>query len=521
MKIALAQVHFFLGDFNQNCRQILDILKQVQNKADLIVFPEGGLWGYPPKDFLYCDKYFKIQNQKIKVIQKHLTPGVGLLLPAFVKNKDQIWNGCFFFEKDKTTKFFAKEFLPDRGVFFESRYFEKGKVKNNFFYWKTKKIQILICEDLWKNSFPWQADLLITVNSSPYTDKKQKKRLKRMKEIAKKHQCTSIYLNRVGAQDSLIFDGGSFVLNQKGELIWQGRFFKPDFKILDVSGKKSNSVKIIQKKPFLSLQAQKEQALILGIKDFFAQAGFSKAHLGLSGGMDSALVAYLAQKALGKDHVTAYFLPGPHTQNLSFKIVKQLKKHLKIKVVEKNLTTLFEVFCKWFFDKKSCSNPLTLQNIQARLRALILMSIANESKSLLLATGNKSEMTTGYATLYGDLAGALCPIADLLKTEIYSLARFINKKTKIFPRSLFLREPSAELAPQQTDRNDLLPYNQLDPLLRDILKGKEGGTPLKKEFIKLIQKQEFKRAQSPPILKLSERDLGESWKKPIVHKFPI
>ena len=521
MKIALAQVHFFLGDFDQNCKHILDILKKAQNKADLLVFPEGGLWGYPPKDFLYSDKYFKIQEQKLKIIRKNLPPKLGLLLPAFIKNKDKIWNGCFLFEKNKKEKFFIKEFLPDRGVFFESRYFEKGQVKNNFFYWKTKKIQILICEDLWQNSFPWQADVLISVNSSPYTDQKQIHRLKKTRETAKKHQCLSIYLNRVGAQDSLIFDGGSFALNAKGHTIWQGKFFQPDFKILDVSRKKNKLGKWPYKKLFLSLQEQREQALILGIKDFFTQAGFSKAHLGLSGGIDSALVAYLAQKALGKNNVTAYFLPGPYTQNLSFKIIKQLQKQLKIKVIEKNLIPLFDMFCQWFFDKKSYSNPLTIQNIQARLRALVLMSIANESKSLLLATGNKSEMTTGYATLYGDLAGALCPIADLLKTEVYNLAHFINKKTKIFPKALFLREPSAELAPQQRDQEDLLPYDQLDPLLKSIFTGKEAKTSIEKDLIQRIQKQEFKRAQSPPILKLSEWDLGESWKRPIVHKFPI
>ena len=524
MKIALAQIKFFLGDFDQNCKQVLDILKKTNNKADLLIFPEGGLWGYPPKDFLYHDKFFAIQSRKLNLINKHLVRGLTLLLPAFIKNKDKIYNGVFLFEKNKKTVFFTKEFLPDHSVFCESRYFSKGKVKQNFFYWKNKKIQVLICEDLWQTSSSWQADLLITVNSSPYTEKKQKNRLKKVLELTKKHKCPAIYLNRVGAQDSLIFDGGSFVLNSQGEIIWQGEFFKPDFKILTVPKKKSQSKTKKQNKKtkhFLNLQEQRKQALILGIKDFFFQAGFSKAHLGLSGGIDSALVAYLAKEALGKDNVKAYFLPSLYTQNLSYKIVKLLSSRLKIKLIEKDITPMFEVFSAWFFNKKPYSNPLTLQNIQSRLRALTLMAEANESSSLLLATGNKSELAMGYSTLYGDTAGALCPIGDLLKTQVYDLARFINKKTKIFPRSLFLREPSAELAPKQKDQDDLPPYDKLDPFLEKIFKNLNPKTPEEKKVAKLIQKQEFKRAQAPPILKVSEFDLGESWKKPIVHRFPI
>ena len=331
-------------------------------------------------------------------------------------------------------------------------------------------------------------------------------------------------MNRLGAQDSLIFDGGSFALNSQGEVIWQGAFFKTDFKILRISKKdrlKKTRKQNKKTKHFLNLQEQREQALILGIKDFFFQTGFSKAILGLSGGMDSALVAYLAVQALGRHNVTAYFLPGPYTQDISFKMVQQLEEFLKIQKIEKNITPLFETFSSWLFDKKSCSNPITLQNIQARLRALVLMSLANESSSLLLATGNKSEIATGYSTLYGDLAGALCPIGDLLKTQVYDLARFINKKTQVFPKPLFLREPSAELAPKQKDRDDLPSYDKLDPLLEKIFKNQNLLSSKEKKWARRIQNQEFKRAQAPPILKVSERDLGESWRKPIAHKFSI
>lgn len=520
MKIALAQVQFALGDFDQNCKQVLNILKSTGDKADLIVFPEGGLWGYPPKDFLYQDTYFEIQKQKFQQINKQLKKGVQLLLPAFVKNKNNLQNGVFLFEKSKKPIFFPKEFLPDQGVFFESRYFKKGDATKNFFNWKNKKIQILICEDLWQVVPDKTVDLLITVNASPYTDQKQIKRLKKMKDLAKKYNCPVIYLNRIGAQDSLIFDGGSFALNQQGELTWQGKFFKPDFKIFNPLKQKKKSHSS-SSKLFLNLQEQRRQALILGIKSFFSQTGFSKAVLGLSGGIDSALVAYLAVQALGNKNVKTYFLPSTHTQKISHEIVQQLALKLNIQVVEKNINNLFNTVSKWFFGEKTISNPLSLQNIQSRLRALSLMIEANESSSLLLSTGNKSEIATGYSTLYGDLAGALCPIGDLLKTEVYDLVHFINKSQKIFPKALLLREPSAELAPNQKDQDDLPPYDELDSLLNNILKNQKPKSLKEKELAKLIQKQEFKRAQAPFILKVSERDFGESWKKPIAHKFPI
>lgn len=521
MKVALAQVQFPLGGFDENCQQVLKFLKKAEGQADLLIFPEGGLWGYPPKDFLYHDKYFTVQKQKLQIIRKSLPKGLKLLLPAFIKNKSKIQNGAFLLEKAERPVFFQKEFLPNQGVFFESRYFEKGDTEKNFFHWKNKKVHVLICEDLWQSKAKKTADFLITVNASPYTDQKHKKRRNKMKELAKKYNCPSVYLNRVGGQDSLIFDGGSFAINAKGELIWQGRFFEEDFKILDLSIRQKAKKGPARNKFFLELQEQRGQALILGLKSFFHQTGFSKAVLGLSGGIDSALTAYLTAQALGKHNVQALFLPGPYTQKLSFQIIRELKHSLKIQVEEKDISPLFSAFSKWLFDGKSCSNPLTLQNLQARIRALVLMAEANESSRLLLSTGNKSELAMGYSTLYGDLTGALCPIGDLLKTEVYDLARFINKKEKVFPKALLNREPSAELAPRQTDQDDLPPYHQLDSFLKKIFQNHDPQSAKEKRLARMIQKQEFKRAQAPPILKISEKDLGESWKKPIAHKFQI
>ncbi|MCY4321588.1 MAG: NAD(+) synthase [Bdellovibrionaceae bacterium] len=512
MKVALAQIQFRLGDFNRNYEKLLEALKKAKDYADILVFSEGGLWAYPPKDFLYQREFFIVQEKKIKQIQKKLPLSLSVLLPGFNNKKKELRNGVFLIKKNKI-QFFTKEFLPDQNVFFESRYFKKGKAKDNFFYWNSKKIQILICEDFWHFSELKKTDFIIVVNASPYSEKKQKARIKRLKELVKKTKWGAVYLNLVGAQDSLIFDGASFALNTKGKKIWQGKYFEPDFILLNFPTKKNSS----PADKILNLMEQKEKALILGIKEFFYQTGFSKACLGLSGGIDSALTAYLAMKALGKEKLDLYFLPSVYTQKISFKIIKSLSQNLKIKVYEKSITTVLNFCLKEFFNNRL--TDIAKQNLQARLRMLFLMAKANEKQALLLGTGNKSELATGYNTLYGDLAGALCPIADLLKTEVYDLAEHINKKTLIFPKALLSREPSAELDYKQTDQDELPSYGYLDSFLRRFLEKKEPRIRKEKNLVYKIHSQEFKRKQAPPLLKLTENDLGESWRRPIAHQF--
>ena len=511
MKIALSQTSFRLGDFDNNYKKLLESLeKAIQQKADLLVFPEGGLWGYSPQDFLYHKRFYKIQDQKIRRLKKKLPDSFKLLLPGFRSYEKKLQNGVFLLEKNKEI-FFAKEYLPDEGVFFESRWFQKGQIKNNFFYCKKKRIQLLICEDFWRASGYKKSDILIVVNASPYSVNKQKLRLKRLKLLAKKTKQGAVYLNLAGAQDSLIFDGASLAVNAKGEKVWQGDFFRPDFTTLqtpfDKKAKAGGS---------LTLQAQRERALILGIKEFFFQTGFSKACIGLSGGVDSALVSYLAVQALGAENILAYFLPTRYTRKISFQIVEELSQKLKIKVIQKNMDPLFEFCLKQFFDKKL--KPLTRQNLQSRLRMLFLMTQSNEHSCLLLSAGNKSELAMGYSTLYGDLSGALCPIGDILKTELYDLVSFINQQKAVFPKKLILREPSAELRFNQIDSQDLAPYKELDSFLSDFLKSRDSK---KTEWVKKMKNQEFKRKQAPPILNLTEQDLGKSWRYPIANCFPL
>ena len=518
MKIALSQSLFRLGDFEANYKKALESLeKSIQERADLLVFPEGGLWGYPPKDFLYHKAFYKIQDQKIFKLKKKLPSFLSLLLPGFRQNKKKIQNGAFLLKKG-SIRFFAKEFLPDEDVFFESRYFEKGKMEDNFFYLKKKRIQLLICEDFWqasllkKKTLP-KPDIFLSVNASPYSKNKKTDRLKRLQLLAKQSSLGAVYLNLVGAQDSLLFDGGSLVLDKRGQTIWEGAFFEPDFMALPFL---KHKVSPLKKRKKMGLQEERERALVLGIKEFFLQTGFSKACLGLSGGIDSALVAYLAAQALGAEKVQAYFLPTCYTKKISYSIVKELSQKLKLKLIQKNIDPLKDFFQNSFL--QSQLKPLTRQNLQSRLRLLYLMTQSNEKGSLLLGTGNKSELAFGYATLYGDLSGALLPIGDLLKTEVYDLVLAINKDKQIFPKKLLTREPSAELALGQIDSQDLGPYEKIDSFLKDFLKGRSSS---KQQWIKKIQNQEFKRKQVAPLLKLSKHDLGESWRYPIAHQFSV
>ena len=318
-------------------------------------------------------------------------------------------------------------------------------------------------------------------------------------------------MNKIGGQGELLFDGGSFCLNAEGDSSLQCAFFIEDFQIWDIKRKSKTNKN-------LSLQEQREKALVMGIKDFCAQTGFSKAHLGLSGGIDSALVCYLAVQALGSQNVTGLFLPSPYTASQSFKIVQKLKKNLGFSLKELSLGPLYKTCLKEMFPEKPPLS-LTAQNLQARLRMLYLMAHSNENQSLLLGTGNKSELACGYATLYGDLSGGLLPIGDLFKTEVYTLSQAINKRRFTFSKGLLSRPPSAELKPHQRDQQDLPEYKILDPILKHLINHQPPRSPLEKQIERRLRASEFKRKQAPPILKISETAFGMGWRFPIAHKF--
>ena len=511
MKIALAQVAFEIGNFEENSKKVLKIIEKTKGKASLLLFPEGGLSGYPIKDLIFYDDFLNKQQKALEKIHKKIPESLRVLLPGFSKQNKSYQNVIFDLSKNKKPQVFAKTFLPDNSVFFESRYFKKGDLKKNIISLEGKSIQLLICRDMWHYKGEGEEDLVICLSASPWTDEKEKTREKLARSLVKNKGVPLIYLNKVGAQDCLIFDGGSFVLNEKNEFCYQAPLFEEDLAFLDLKSLKKKT------SPSLSLQKKKEKALVLGIKSFFKDQGFKKAILGLSGGLDSALTAFLAVKALGEKNVQAFFLPSIYTEKLSFEIVKDLKKSLGLNVVEKNIDPLIKNLSEFLnLDKKRES--LSFQNLQARIRMLLLMFEANKNNALLLCTSNKSELATGYTTLYGDMAGALAPIADLFKTEVFDLAKHINKEKAYFSKKLLTRSPSAELKKNQKDEEDLMPYEKLDSLLKDLLNFQSISD---KDLMKKVQAQEFKRHQAPLLLKLSETDLGESWRMPIVKNFSV
>lgn len=515
MNVALAQIKGFLGNFKETREQMVQLIKKTAGKADFLLFPEGGLFGYPPTDFIRNPDFLKKQAQEIKKIQAQIPAHLNVLLGGFFSEKQHLFNGALLLKKGKEPLYFKKQFLSNEDVFRESRYFTPGFLKKNFFRWKGKRIQILICEDIFHNpQFP-PADVLFCLNSSPYTEDKSLKRLHTVKQLAQKYKCHAVYVNRVGGQGELIFDGGSFAMDAAGTLKTQCRFFEPDFQIAPLFSKSKKKAAF----PTSSLIKQREKALILGLQDFCKQTGFERVHLGLSGGIDSAVVCYLAVQALGAKNVMGFFLPGPFTTHLSRHLAEKVANTLNIPLREQNISSIYKMMLKTLFPKQAPENSVTKQNLQARIRTLVLTAFGNETKSLLLGTGNKSELACGYSTLYGDLCGGLLPIGDLYKTEIYELAKTINKTSPVFPKQLLLRAPSAELSLKQKDSDDLPPYKVLDPMLRKFLNRKSPETGKEEEIFHKLFSNEFKRKQAPPILKISQISFGEEWNFPIAHQF--
>lgn len=525
MQIALAQINSSLGDFHGNTTKIISFLKEAQSKsADLVLFPELCLLGYSPNDLLERPELIAQQNKFLKKIAKQTDKKIGAVVGFAYKEKKALFNAAAFLHDGKVKKVFKKNLLPSYDIFDENRHFRPGDTNNNFISYKGKKILVTICEDLWghtnskytkdpiKNLIQ-KPDLILSLNASPYFKKKIKIRENVIKTIAKKLSCSVYYVNQVGGQDELIFDGQSFAVDKNGKKTVQAPAFKESL-CLEKEKSKKNSKKE---------NTQLAEALILGITDYFKKTGFTKAHLGLSGGIDSALVLYLAAKALGPENVTGIAMPGPYSSALSLKLAKDISKNLGTDFKILDINTSYKNFIVDFeksFGKEKFG--LMNENAQARLRGLSLMAFSNKENSLLLATSNKSELTVGYSTLYGDQCGAMMPIGDLLKTEVFDMCRQINNDAKkdLIPNQIVTRPPTAELRANQKDSDSLPEYEKLDASIeRVITKMKPAKSDLDRWVLNKSFQSEFKRWQSAPILKVSEHSFGIGRRMPIAHKF--
>ena len=537
MRIALAQINPILGDFSGNREKILDFVRRsLERHCDLVVFPEAALFGYHPVDLLERPGIVREQERQLKQLHKQLPNGVGVLVGAIVQNTSKVgksfWNAAVFLEKGKPARVFPKQLLPTYDVFDESRHIEPGRVADNVLKFKGKRILVTICEDIWawptkanpgysryganpiKNVKPRSVDLVVNLSASPFTETKFNNRQIVTRNTVKHLKCPMVYVNMVGAQDELIFDGGSFALDKNGKVACQSVRFEEDLNVFELPSAKGGA-RELPKEPVELLRS----ALVLGLRDFVHKTGFKKVHLGLSGGIDSALVTCLAADALGPMNVSAIYLPGPFSSDESGEYSRRLAENLGIELLELPIVKPYETVLGGI-EKVVGPMPfgVTHENIQARLRGLTLMAFANLRGSLLLGTSNKSELAVGYSTLYGDMIGALMPIGDLLKTQVYALSEHYNAQAEIIPRGVITRAPSAELRANQTDQDSLPPYDVLDAAIKRLVVGfHPPKNAVEERVLGLMMKSEFKRWQSPPVLKVSDHAFGRGRRFPVAH----
>jgi NAD+ synthase (glutamine-hydrolysing) len=546
VRVALAQINSCLGDFKKNAEKIIEFIHRAKAKhCDLVVFPESCLYGYPAFDLLERKKSVDLQLKELHSLQKKMPKGIVAIVGCITKNPKSLgapfFNSAAILDRSQPQiNFIHKTLLPTGDVFDESRFYEPGQLgqnkKSNIIKLANSKILVTICEDIWgypdlegKNAHSInplkmastqieKINLVINISASPFFIGKKQDRLRVLKETIKLFKAPMVYVNSIGAQDEIIFDGQSLALDKQGNIIGQSLAFEEDLNVVDFNTQESGI------RPEIESEAELlRQALVLGIRDFCSKNNLDKIHLGLSGGIDSALVACLAVDALGPGKVSTVALPGPFSAPESESLAKKLATHLGVKFKTISINSIYETVSKVIDDTLDLKNfSLVHENIQARIRGLLLMAISNLENSLLLTTSNKSELATGYCTLYGDMCGGLAPIADLTKGQVYKLAKLYNIESEIIPKAIITRPPTAELRPNQKDQDTLPPYDQLDKTVRNLVEiGKSPKNSSEEWVLSALFKSEFKRWQAPPILKISRHAFGRGRRWPLAHKVRV
>ncbi|MQY76175.1 MAG: NAD+ synthase [Spirochaeta sp.] len=550
MKVALGQVNPKIGDFKGNGDKILGYIKKAAGLgAELVVFPELCLCGYPPLDLLDQSSFVDKTFESLRRIQRQMPGEIGVVLGYVDRNRlnsgKRLINAASLLFNREVVFTMSKSLLPTYDVFDEARYFEPADSRKVFAF-KGLLIGLAICEDLWwekqagaGNLYPLDpvkelldrgATLVISPSASPFHSGKPQTRLELISRIGRSSGVPVVYVNMVGGNDSLVFDGQSMVTSNEGRLIFLGKGFEEELALVAVTGRGRSSSPGGSPDPVeLKLRDDSydelERALILGLRDYVKKCGFERVHLGLSGGIDSAVVAVLAVRALGNKQVTVFALPSGYSSEGSIVDAGRLAANLGIALKQIPIELLFQNFLRSLEDTFAGKEAdVTEENLQARIRGTLLMAYSNKFNSLLLATGNKSELATGYSTLYGDMCGGLAVIGDLLKTEVYGLARSMNRDKEIIPAEILTKPPSAELRPDQVDQDSLPPYEILDRILSlylidnlDSAGIAEQGLPaaLVKRVITLVERAEYKRRQAPPVIKVSSRAFGTGRRIPI------
>lgn len=560
MKIAIAQLNPTIGNLTQNAQKILDAAeKAVQQEATLLLTPELSLCGYPPRDHLLNPSFIHTMSQQLETLAKQLPPQLSVLVGlatvnphAAEKGEKPLHNSIALLEEGQVISYFHKRLLPTYDVFDEVRYFEPGK-QSNCFVIKIREadekmipvsIGVTICEDLWNDEKFWGkrhyehnpledlashgVDLIVNLSASPYTAGKQKLREEMLSHSAAHYGIPIIYTNQVGANDDLIFDGNSIALDREGALVSRAKPFQEDLAIAQLIPQHKNLTQTKITPSYDTLDEEIWEALVLGVKDYTAKCGFQKVVIGLSGGIDSSLVAAIARSALGSDHVLGVLMPSPYSSAGSIEDGEALVHNLGIDSITLPIKPAMSAYDE-ILDPLFAGTEFGVaeENLQSRIRGNLLMAIANKFNYLLLSTGNKSEMAVGYCTLYGDMNGGLAVISDVPKTRVYSLCRWLNRHQEIIPETVIKKAPSAELKPDQQDSDSLPSYDLLDEILHRLIHEHQAPNQIVaagfsedvvKKVTGLVRKAEFKRRQAPPGLKVTDRAFGTGWRMPIASR---
>ncbi|MEL6777983.1 MAG: NAD+ synthase [Cyanobacteria bacterium J06597_16] len=558
MKIAIAQINPTVGDLSGNAERILAVAKQAKEQgASLLLTPELSLCGYPPRDLLMRPSFIEQMKQQVEKLAADLPPGLTALVgiaeanvAAASKGEKPIFNSMALLRSGKIQDVFHKRLLPTYDVFDEDRYFESGRQANSFILEqdsKTVTVGVTICEDLWNNESFWGkraypidptqdlvakgVDLVVNLSASPFISGKQRLRERMIAHAAKQNSCPIVYVNQVGGNDDLIFDGQSLAFNRNGELVSRADAFEADLQIVDFDTAKQD-LTLGKVKPMPeAADAEIWAALVLGVKDYARKCGFKKAVIGLSGGVDSAIVSAIAAEALGPKNVLGILMPSPYSSGHSISDAEALAKNIGIQTKTLEIAPLMSGYDTVLEEPfAGTQEGVAEENLQSRIRGNLLMALSNKFGHLLLSTGNKSEMAVGYCTLYGDMNGGLAVIADVPKTRVYSICRWLNRNGEVIPSNIITKPPSAELKPDQVDQDSLPDYDTLDDILERLVQKQQSAddivaagheAPVVEKVIRLVTRAEFKRRQAPPVLKVTDRAFGMGWRMPIASRWSL
>jgi len=567
IRLALAQINPVVGDFEYNYNKILEFIEKAKKlEADIVAFPELALTGYPPEDLILKPSFIEKNLYYLEKLKENVDNIIAIV--GFIDKQEDVFNAAAVIYNKEIVGVYHKQFLPNYGVFDENRYFQKGDGLlllsiDNY------KVGVSICEDIWYPENPVNdyailgAEVVININASPYSQGKVKRREEMLKVRSRDNLISIAYVNMVGGQDELVFDGNSLILDTQGEILAKAESFEEELLLADIDldeifrlQLKDNRLKNLRylKKPInvkeirldykiknknnqisqkIALDRKEIEdtykALVVGLRDYINKNGFKKVVIGLSGGIDSSLTACIAVDALGKENVKGVLMPSHYTSKESIEDAIELAKNLDIETFTIPIKNIFDKYLEEFQEIfKGLKPDTTEENLQARIRGNILMALSNKFGWIVIATGNKSEMSVGYSTLYGDMVGGFAVLKDVLKTKVYELSYYRNSISKVIPDRVLTKPPSAELRPNQTDEAELLPYPILDQIIQfyveqdltveEIVKLGFEEKDVKK-IINLIDKNEYKRRQAPIGIKITERAFGKDRRMPITNRY--